>query len=82
MSRFDIIPPAWMDDAPCAQIGIGTEFWFPAKGTDSRDARKICADCPVRQTCHEYAVTEKLHEGIFGGTTGLDRRRDRAAGAA
>ena len=38
-------------------------------------AKRICADCPVRQECLDYAM--RVHEpfGIWGGLTEAERRQ-------
>ena len=47
-------------------------------------ARQICARCPVRQPCLDYAISHGIVDGIWGGLTERDRRplRSRHAGAA
>jgi Transcription factor WhiB len=37
-------------------------------------ARIMCVQCPVRKECLEFAVTNVIVHGIFGGTTPKDRR--------
>lgn len=75
--------PDWMNRGLCTIAGIHPETFFPPK-TDGRnagrDARKICADCPVRQTCLEYAIEFPTHlDGIWGGTSEIERRAMRRA---
>ncbi|UQN31635.1 WhiB family transcriptional regulator [Brachybacterium kimchii] len=70
------VKPAWMDDALCTQTD--TELFFPGQfdsGT-AKAAKQVCAKCPVREACLEWAVTEVEH-GIWGGTTDQQRRRIR-----
>ena len=38
-------------------------------------ARALCSRCPVEQACLDYAITEDLTEGIWGGTTPTQRAR-------
>jgi WhiB family redox-sensing transcriptional regulator len=71
-------PPEWTLDALCAQIG-GDPF-FPRKGSNGADAKRICARCEVKAQCLEYALemedsdgVEGL-EGIWGGLTEMERR--------
>jgi WhiB family transcriptional regulator, redox-sensing transcriptional regulator len=40
-------------------------------------AKAICADCPVRSQCLEFAQANQLTYGIWGGTTPEDRIRAR-----
>lgn len=70
-------PLALQDDAECAQIG--TEFFFAEKGGPTRDAKKVCAQCPVIAECLDYAQQVEWEYGIFGGLTPTERRRVRLA---
>ena len=38
-------------------------------------ARAICKGCPVLDTCLEYALTERIEHGVWGGTSERERRR-------
>lgn len=64
---------AWQTDALCAQTD--PEAFFPEKGNSPRDAKRVCADCPVATLCLEYALRENMQHGIWGGLTTLERRR-------
>jgi hypothetical protein len=45
-----------------------------ARYDHEKEAKAICAECPYKVRCLEYAL--KNHEqGIWGGTTERDRRR-------
>lgn len=63
----------WMDDAACAQIG--TEFFFPENGGSTREAKAICAACPVKAQCLAFGMN--TDQGIWGGTTERVRQRMR-----
>ena len=39
-----------------------------------RRAKSICAACPVRQRCLEYAIAADERYGIWGGLTKDERR--------
>ena len=60
----------WMDDGKCLETG-GLLF-ISSKTVDRLEAKKVCADCPVRMQCLEYAL-EKSREhgsttvGVWGG---------------
>jgi hypothetical protein len=58
--------------------------FFPCRGESAEPARRICADCPVRQQCLEFALSHGIVHGIWGGLAERDRRalRTRHAGAA
>jgi hypothetical protein len=68
-----VSPPGWMGDAACAEIG-GDE-WFPDKGGSTREAKRICARCPVRAECLDYALAHDERFGIWGGVSERERRR-------
>ena len=38
-------------------------------------ARKICRDCPVKGTCLEYALEQRIDHGVWGGCSERERRR-------
>ena len=71
---------AWTDQAACR--GTDTEIFFPANADEEAEALSICATCPVRAQCLEYAVRNKEIYGIWGGTTPEQRRRIRRERAA
>jgi WhiB family redox-sensing transcriptional regulator len=71
--------PAWQASAACR--GMGVDLFFPKLG-DVNPARAICARCEVRQECLDYIMAaESGAPGVWGGTTGLDRRRLKRASA-
>jgi hypothetical protein len=53
-------------------------------GESAEPARRVCARCPVRQPCLDYAISHGITHGIWGGLAERDRRalRTRHAGAA
>jgi Transcription factor WhiB len=48
--------------------------FFPGRGEPAEPARQICAGCPVRQPCLDYALGHGITHGIWGGLTERDRR--------
>ena len=38
-------------------------------------ARRLCADCPVKAPCLEYAMANHIDHGVWGGTSERERRR-------
>lgn len=44
-----------------------------------RRAARVCAGCPFKYPCANWAM-EYNQEGVYGGTTTAGRRRDRARG--
>lgn len=70
---------AWMTHAACQ--GEPTDLWFPEKGStgwDTRTARQVCADCPVKNDCRDYAIDNFIRHGIWGGMTVDERTAYRA----
>ena len=70
----------WQDQALCAQTD--PELFFPEKGGGSRDAKRICRQCPVRAECLEYALAHDERFGVWGAMTVSDRDRLTRARAA
>lgn len=68
--------PDWFVDAAC--LGADPELFFPERGESSREAKAVCAGCPVRTECLEYALSENIIHGIFGGLSIRERRRIKA----
>ena len=46
---FDADDRAWMLEAKC--LDADPEAFFPEKGGSTREAKRICAACPVREEC-------------------------------
>lgn len=63
----------WQDRALCAQTD--PEAFFPEKGGSTREAKKICLGCEVRDECLEYALEHDERFGIWGGLSERERRR-------
>jgi len=62
----------WRERAACR--GARIEVFFPGRGETAGPARQVCARCPVRQQCLEFAVSNRIVYGIWGGLTGPERR--------
>jgi WhiB family redox-sensing transcriptional regulator len=70
----------WQDQGLCAEVDPDT--WFPEKGGSVREAKQVCARCPVRAECLEYALAHDERFGVWGGLSETERRRLRATAAA
>ena len=66
-------PLAWQRDALCSQTD--PEAFFPEKGGSTREAKRVCQSCDVRQECLEYALAHDERFGIWGGLSERERRR-------
>ncbi len=64
---------AWQEKALCAQTD--PEAFFPEKGGSTREAKRICVSCEVKQECLEYALMQDERFGIWGGLSERERRR-------
>jgi WhiB family transcriptional regulator, redox-sensing transcriptional regulator len=67
----------WRERAACRDED--PELFFPLsdQGPGARqadEAKAVCARCPVRERCLEYALDNGLDHGIFGGLTETERR--------
>ena len=62
----------WRYLAACR--GTDLQVFFPGRGEPAEPARRICAGCPVRQPCLDYALSHAITHGIWGGLTERDRR--------
>jgi len=49
--------------------------FFPSDGVGVDHARRICATCPVREPCLEYALEQRIDHGVWGGASERERRR-------
>nr|WP_055122142.1 WhiB family transcriptional regulator [Corynebacterium oculi] len=70
---FGAVEQEWQDQALCAQTD--PEAFFPEKGGSTREAKRICRACGVRDECLEYALENDERFGIWGGLSDRERRR-------
>ncbi len=63
----------WMPQGRCREIPPGT--FFPSDGVGVDVARRICAECPVKAPCLEYALVHRIDHGVWGGASERERRR-------
>jgi WhiB family redox-sensing transcriptional regulator len=63
----------WQRSGLCAQTD--PEAFFPEKGGSTREAKRICQGCAVRDECLEYALSNEERFGIWGGLSERERRR-------
>ena len=67
------ITTTWRDRAACR--GLDPEIFYPVSDEDAEEAKSICAICPVREACLEYALANRERDGVWGGATERERRR-------
>jgi WhiB family redox-sensing transcriptional regulator len=67
----------WRDSAACHDVE--PDLFFPIGTTGPalqqiNEAKRICETCPVREPCLRWALSSGEDSGIWGGTTGEERR--------
>jgi WhiB family redox-sensing transcriptional regulator len=62
-----------MDEAGC--VDTDPELWFPELDSlwKISQAKSICDRCPVKSECLDYAIDNKMREGIWGGMSPTER---------
>jgi WhiB family redox-sensing transcriptional regulator len=73
-------PEMWREDAICSQTD--PDAFYPDKGGSSKDAKTICALCPVQSECLDYALSRDERFGVWGGKSERERRKLKHRGAA
>lgn len=61
----------WREKALC--VGLNAEIFFSDDGDVSK-ALKICNGCSVKDPCLDYALDFNVEFGVWGATTGPERR--------
>ena len=72
---FERSVESWRQEAACR--GVDPAVFFPDTEEDAGPAKAICASCPVRMRCLDYALSTRQDDGIWGGLTETERRRAR-----
>lgn len=71
--------PEWTATPSCSTTD--PEMWFADEETsvypDIKLLQRVCAECPVRQQCFDYALSVNV-EGYWAGTTPRIREKMRA----
>ncbi len=76
-----MIDDLWQVKASCR--GPQATVFFPPTSFERKDekelrearAKAICASCPVRKACLDYAIRIREPHGIWGGLNELERKR-------
>lgn len=55
--------------------------WFSENPRHQQRAAALCGGCALLQVCRSYALAAGEKEGVWGGTTPLDRKRKRRKAA-
>jgi WhiB family transcriptional regulator, redox-sensing transcriptional regulator len=67
------VDSTWMAAGKCRDLPA--ETFFPSDGVGVEMARRVCADCPVRDICLEFALEHHIEHGVWGGASERARRR-------
>jgi WhiB family transcriptional regulator, redox-sensing transcriptional regulator len=63
---------SWLDRARCR--GTDPERFFVRGAAQAKPAVRLCQACPVREECLDYALTNDIDFGVWGGLTERQRR--------
>lgn len=64
----------WMVKALCR--GADASLFFPeGAGPEMEAAKRICAVCPVKGDCLEFALRHNIAHGCWGGLSERERAR-------
>lgn len=72
---------SWQNDALCR--GSNADLFFPPQHMETKEeraareaqAKAVCARCPVRKQCLEFALAVREPHGIWGGLNEIERRQ-------
>lgn len=67
----------WRDQAACREKD--TNLFFPVARTrgwmkQTREAKQVCAPCPVREACLKWALETGQRSGVWGGLSAKERK--------
>lgn len=64
----------WVTKARCPETD--PEVFFPdERGGSTKDAKKVCQGCPVKDPCLQWALDNKQRFGVWGGLSERERLR-------
>jgi WhiB family redox-sensing transcriptional regulator len=70
---YNVDRPAWQRRAACR--GMVTDAFMPGRGGSTAAAKAICIGCSVRRDCLAYALEDPEMDGVWGGTSKIERQR-------
>lgn len=90
LADFLDLDQTWRWSAACRGYPFSVFFgpdenWHTSKQERQaavRQAKAVCAGCPVRKECLEYALTHSERQGVWGGKSARERLRMRVRSAA
>jgi WhiB family transcriptional regulator, redox-sensing transcriptional regulator len=63
----------WMSQGKCR--AMDPALFFPSDGMGVQAAQRVCAECVVKTQCLEYALVNRIDEGVWGGASERHRKR-------
>ena len=63
----------WMEQARCRDEDPA--LFFPHDGVGVERAQIVCRSCPVQEACLEYALENRISQGVWGGASERERAR-------
>ena len=63
----------WLPRGSCANSN--PEVFFHHDGICGEIAKQVCSGCTVTAPCLEYALTNRVEHGVWGGCSERQRRR-------
>lgn len=66
-------PEGWRLRAACRDVD--TAVFFPETEAEAAAAKAVCASCPVREACLNFALVTRQDDGVWGGLDETERRR-------
>jgi WhiB family transcriptional regulator, redox-sensing transcriptional regulator len=67
----------WWQSAACRTADPDMFFPVSLSGSGQEEAaraKEVCASCPVRRQCLQFALATRQAHGVWGGTTEEERR--------
>jgi predicted RecB family nuclease len=71
----DLGTPDFFADSKCKDVD--PTLFFAESNSKVAQAKDVCAACPIRQKCLDWAI-ENAEEGIYGAMTPRERKKLRA----
>ena len=62
----------WRHQAACR--GTDPELFYAFNPDQLGEVKKVCADCPVREQCRQFALETGQDHGVWGGLDDAERR--------
>ncbi len=63
----------WAELAKCK--GMDLDIFFPPDDATNKQAYEVCAQCLVSAACLDYAIANRIFDGVWGGKSERERRR-------